>query len=179
MSEAESSPVDGLYHGRIKANNGDSVIVDLRFEQGNEVASGDIFSDGEYVGSFRSHIVKDLNKWTAASPRFIFDLQDESSIAGQLLIEALGHGAIKFSCTLPLHLPRDFSGTLSLESTKFRVLNIEVDKLTGMPWPPEFSRTSFPDDASIPETTMNEFNIRNLFAGGGIGPYQEAGSSPA
>ena len=159
---------DGLYHGRIEATNGDALTVDLRFEQQSQVVSADFFASGTYVASIRCLVQLSGNKWTGNSPRFILDQQDASTIAGNVSIEITGSDAISFECMLPFSLPRTFSGTLSFESHSFRVLNIEVDKLSGMPWPPQFTRSSIPSGVEMPATAMNEFSIESLFAQSGI-----------
>lgn len=159
---------DGLYHGRVKTNDGDALTVDLRLEQKKQVVSADFFSGGTYIASMRSHAQQNEGKWFGDNPRFILDQQDSSTIAGSVSIEIVSSEAIKFECTLPFRLPRSFSGTLAFETQNFRILNIEVDKLSGMPWPPNFARSSIPSGVEMPATSMTEFNMESLFAQSGI-----------
>lgn len=163
-----ASVSDGLYHGRIESSSGDTLTVDLRLEQEQEVVSADFFSGGTYLASIRSHIQSNGGKWVGTNPRFIMDRDDASTLAGNISIEAISSDALTLECTLPFSLPRNFSGTVSFESEHFRVLNIEVDKLSGMPWPPQFTRSSIPDSVAMPATAVSEFSMETLFAHSGI-----------
>jgi hypothetical protein len=101
--------------------------------------------------------------WVALSPRFIFDWQTTSSVGGAMELSPQSQHVLRIACTLPEAISEEYSGELSFESELFRVLNIEVDKLDGLPWPPEFSTADIPTEHQPTDIERQDITLAGLF----------------
>jgi len=134
----------GTFRGRIEAASGVILHIELRIDSELQVVSADFFRTGTYQCSMRARFREINGWWTAASPRYIFDADTDSSVGGHLEFLVLSPQLVQIKCIVPSAMPEEFVGELSLDSELFRVLNIEVDKLEGLPWPPEYSTSDIP-----------------------------------
>ena len=167
-TEPSSSLVEGLFKGRLESQSGQVLHVDVRVQNQPRVISADYFRDGSYFCSMRAQLVEEHGVFESRSPRFIFDGQTFSQIGGDIQLEVMNPQSFQISSTIPGALPERFQGMVSFHSQFFRVLNIEVDKLHGMPWPPEFSTSDIPNDQQ--PLTIDTFNpsVSSLFRRAGI-----------
>ena len=141
-------PRDGTYRGLLEAADGNAVSIDLRFHSAELVASADFFRTGSYYASLRTKLAEAANGWTGTAPRVIFDWESTSSLGGSLVLRRRTANVIHVECVLPEAVPTTYTGDVSFESPYFRILNIEVDKLGGLPWPPQLSTADIPPSFS-------------------------------
>jgi hypothetical protein len=158
----------GLYRGRLASPAGASLGVDLRIETVTRVLSADFFRNGEYYCSLRARYVAADGTLQATSPRVIFEWQDESTVAGAVTVRAVSGEVVELSCELPESTSERYSGQISLESDFYRTLSIEVDKLDGMPWPPEFSPSDIPAGEQPADLEERPLTVAGTFREAGI-----------
>jgi hypothetical protein len=158
----------GVYRGRLEADDGVELHIDLRLQFEEALASADFYRQGNYLASLRTKIVEAGGGWQGTAPRVIFDWQQASSLGGSLSLQPRPGDVIEVSCVLPEAVPTTYTGSLSFDSAFFRVLNIEVDKLTGMPWPPELSTSDVPSDRQPPGLEVQDLSIADLFRRAGV-----------
>jgi hypothetical protein len=147
--------------------------VNLRFEIGFNVVSADFFEENEdkemeYYASMRSNIKKTGNIWTATNPRFILDWEFESTAAGSLELHATDAKTFEVSCVIPDEYGVEYTGEVKWESEFFRKLHIEVDKLKGLSWPPEFATTDIPQDEQPADILNQDINIASVLGTAGL-----------
>ncbi|CAB5162387.1 hypothetical protein D3OALGB2SA_5510 [Olavius algarvensis associated proteobacterium Delta 3] len=159
---------NGTYHGRIESTTGEVLYVDLRMDGASEVISADFFRDGLYYASTRTRAQKEGESWIAPSPRFIFNTDTESEIGGHLEVTPSGAATLQVDCLVPEALPNQYTGEISFQSEHFRVLNIEVDKLDGMPWPPEYSTRDIPPNSQPSDLEEMDISLSSLFRQAGV-----------
>ncbi|MEM9596516.1 MAG: hypothetical protein AAGD06_19775 [Acidobacteriota bacterium] len=162
------TPGDGTYRGRVESAGGDALEVDLRISRGSRVLSADFFRDSIYLASMRARLSEDGGVLRAESPRFIFDLDDASNVGGNLEVTPFGEQTVRVSCLLPSNLPETYRGEATFASESFRVLNIEVDKLDGLPWPPEYSTAHIPADRQPTDIGNRPVSLTSIFKDAGI-----------
>lgn len=164
----DEGPAAGSYRGRLDASTGGSLQADLRFQPEEGLASVDFFRDGNYLASARARMSRSGNRWTSSAPRLIFDWESRSAIGGSLEIRASSPNVLELECTLPEAAPTNYSGAVTFESEYFRILNIEVDKLSGMPWPPHLSTSHIPAGGQPSGLEVQDLSIEALFRKAGI-----------
>ena len=162
-------PKAGVYHGRLVSAMGRSIIVDLRFDPGANLVSADFFLGNQrYFASLRTTLTHNHSTWEGASPRVIFDGESASNLGGSISLDVQSSDVINVTCLLPENTPTVYQGSTAFEVSDFRILNIEVDKLDGMPWPPSLSTADIPENHQLPNIEVQELSIEALFRKAGI-----------
>lgn len=173
---------DGTYRGRLASDAGASLGLDLRLESGQGVMSADLFRDGSYYCSMRARL-RDGGGGAliATDPRFIFDWDADSAIGGRMEITPRSGSVIQVNCVVPEAMPTLYSGEAVFDSPYYRVINIEVDKLEGMPWPPEYSTGDIPQGNQPTDLGQLSVSLAALFQKAGFDAnvrYNDAALSP-
>lgn len=158
---------DGTYRGRLKSANGAAVGIDLRLEAATQVVSSDFFRNGNYMGSMRARMRQNGGSMVATDPRFIFDWTDDSAVGGRLELTQRG-GVLHVVCVIPEAMPTMYEGDVVFDSPYFRVINIEVDKLSGAPWPPEYATTDIPHGNQPADLGDLSISLSSLFQKAGF-----------
>lgn len=158
----------GTFKGIVESASGARLDVELRVEGASRVVSADFFRNGSLYCSMRARVSTNGGLSTATSPRFIFDTQNASQIGGRLEFSASSANVVNLVCVIPEAFPDEYRGDLALISDHYRVLNIEVDKLDGLPWPPNYSTRDIPADHQPAEIGDQQINLGTLFARAGI-----------
>ncbi len=165
---ASHTPRDGMYQGRLESSTGVALHMELRVDVGTKLVSADFFRQGNYTGSMRARVNDSNDRWVAISPRFIFDQESQSAVHGALELEMISPDVFKIDCVLPEAVPDQYTGQVSFESEYFRILNIEVDKLEGTPWPPEYSTADIPAAHQPPGIEVKDVSLASLFRAAGV-----------
>lgn len=159
---------NGTYSGRLESASGGVLHVQVRIDRADRVLSVDFFRAGAYFCSLRSRFTETAARLAATSPRVIFDTEDDSVVGGSLEIESNGGASLRVQCVLPMALPEIYQGEATFDSPHFRTLNIEVDKLDGMPWPPEFAAIDIPTGHQPAELSLSNVSLSSIFESAGI-----------
>jgi hypothetical protein len=159
---------DGTYRGRLQSAAGVALGFDLRLEAATQVMSADFFRGGNYFGSMRARMRESGGGLVATDPRFIFDWTDESAVGGRMELSAGGGGVLRVACVVPEAMPTLYEGDAVFDSPYFRVINIEVDKLEGLPWPPEFSTGDIPTGHQPTDLGDLSISLASLFQKAGF-----------
>src|SRR5215216_2550368 len=154
---------EGTYRGRLQAANGAAINFDLRLEAATQVVSSDFFRNGNYMGSMRARMRESGSTLLATDPRFIFDWTDDSAVGGRLELTQRGGGVLHVACVIPEAMPTLYEGDLVFDSPYFRVINIEVDKLQGAPWPPEYATGDIPQGNQPSDLGDLSVSLASLF----------------
>lgn len=165
--ENAGPPQSGTYRGRIDSGVS-SLDVELRVDMDGLIASADFFSQGNFRASLRTRLQEAPGSLEGVAPRVMFEGDDSSSLGGSLTLRPTGGGVFEVDCVLPEAVPTAYSGSTTFASEHFRTLNIEVDKLQGMPWPPELSTTSIPSANQPSGLAAEDLSIETLFGKAGI-----------
>lgn len=158
----------GTYRGRLEAASGVALHVDVRLDTETMIVSADFFSEGNYYCSMRGLLQDFDGMMIAGNPRFIFDNQNVSSVGGRIEIGTGCNDALHVNCVIPEAIPAEYTGEVSFESEYFRVLNIEVDKLEGLPWPPEYALADIPPENQPSDIAVQDISLAALFKQAGI-----------
>lgn len=160
---------DGSYRGRLESDGGAALGLELRLEGGQGVMSADLFRDGNYYCSMRARMRDGGGgALVATDPRFIFDWNSESAIGGRLELTPRGGSVVQVNCVVPEAMPTLYRGEAVFDSEYFRVINIEVDKLEGMPWPPEYSTGDIPQGNQPSDIGVLSVSLGSLFQKAGF-----------
>ncbi|HKO42394.1 MAG TPA: hypothetical protein VJU84_03840 [Pyrinomonadaceae bacterium] len=159
---------DGTYRGRLESPTGTAINFDLRMEAATQVVSSDFFKNGNYLGSMRARMREIGSTLVATDPRFVFDSTEESAIGGRLELAQRGGGVLHVACVIPEAMPTLYEGDVVFDSPYFRVINIEVDKLQGAPWPPEYATGDIPKDHQPAELGDLSISLTSLFQKAGF-----------
>jgi hypothetical protein len=159
---------NGSYRGRLKAHTDTVLNIELRIEKDINVVSADFFRDGTYYGSLRGHLRALDDALVATDPRFIFDWQADSAIAGRLEIRLHSAEVLAVTCIVPDSMPTEYQGNAVFDSDYYRTINIEVDKLLGLPWPPEYSTRDIPADQQPADLENLTISVASVFRKAGI-----------
>lgn len=159
---------DGTYRGRLESATGDTLSIDLRLEGTTQVMSADFIRNGNYFGSMRARMRESGGGLVATDPRFIFDWTDESAVGGRMELSAPGGDVLRVACVVPEAMPTLYEGNAVFDSPFFRIINIEVDKLEGMPWPPEYSTGDIPTGHQPPDLGDLSISLSSLFQKAGF-----------
>lgn len=179
--EQASQLRDGTYRGRLQSTAGEALGLDLRLETAAQVMSADFFRDGNYFGSMRARLRESGGGMVATDPRFIFDWTDESGVGGRLELSQGGAGVLHVACVIPEAMPTLYEGDAVFDSPYFRVINIEVDKLEGVPWPPEYSTGDIPAGNQPGDLGDLSISLASLFQKAGFDArvrYNDAALGP-
>ena len=160
-------PRAGSYRGRLESGS-DSLDIELRVDPEGLLASADFFQAGSYRASLRTRLQEATGEFEGIAPRVIFEGQDSSSLGGSLTLRPGAQGVFDVVCVLPEAIPTQYSGVATYTSEHFRTLNIEVDKLQGMPWPQELSTADIPASDQPPGISTQDLSIEALFVKAGI-----------
>ncbi|HYG82862.1 MAG TPA: hypothetical protein VD861_20870 [Pyrinomonadaceae bacterium] len=158
---------DGTYRGRLQSAAGVALSLDLRLEAATQVMSADFFRNGNYFGSMRARMRQNGGGLVATDPRFIFDWTDESAVGGRMELSP-GGGVVRVACVVPEAMPTLYEGDAVFDSPYFRVINIEVDKLEGLPWPPEYSTGDIPSGNQPADLGDLSISLSSLFQKAGF-----------
>lgn len=161
-------PRPGTYRGQVRGSQGASFDLDLRLDFEHELLSADFFRHGAIQLSVRGPLRADEEGCYSEPLRVFFVGGESSLLGGSLEFEALGEDAVSIWVTLPEPLPMDYQGSAVFSSDTFRVLDIEIDKLGGMPWPPEFSSAEIPPEDQPPDCPPRQLSLEELLRGAGI-----------
>jgi hypothetical protein len=159
---------NGTYSGRLESTSGGVLHVQIRIDRADRVLSADFFRAGAYFCSLRSRFTESATRLIATSPRVIFDTQDDSFVGGSLEIESSSGSSLRVQCVLPMALPEIYQGEATFDSPHFRTINVEVDKLDGMPWPPEFASIDIPTGEQPAALSLSSISLASIFERGGI-----------
>lgn len=164
----------GTYRGLLISKN-KTLKVELRLDLENNTISADFFSDTDsqdnYYCSMRANLLqRDRTFAVINPPQFIFEQQQEAQFGGYLEIEIKKEQEIQLNCLIPEATSEQYSGVLAFESEFFRVLHIEVDKLKGYPWPPEYTTDLIPKDEQPQNIWAQnlQISIKDIFQRSGI-----------
>lgn len=158
----------GRYVGSVESETGRRLRIEVRFEPDANVASADFFLSDEYIASLRAALSKVNGDFTGNAPRVIFDWEKVSHLGGSFLLRPQNNNTFQVECLLPEPTPLRYTGSVSFTSPYFRSLNIEVDKLDGLPWPPRLSTADIPLDQQLPGLETQELSVDALFKKAGI-----------
>ncbi|MCB1811443.1 MAG: hypothetical protein KDK04_06940 [Candidatus Competibacteraceae bacterium] len=166
VSDVSARP--GMFRGRVESASGTQLDVELRVEDASRVVSADFFRNGTFYCSMRARVATTQGVSVATSPRFIFDMQSESNIGGRLEYTARSAQVVEMTCIIPEAFPDEYRGELASVSDFYRILNIEVDKLDGLPWPPEYSTRDIPAGEQPADLAEQTIGLTALFRQSGI-----------
>ena len=161
-------PQRGTYRGTLTGAGG-TLGVELRFDPENLIASADFTAGALYRASIRTRLLESAGRLEGVAPRVIFEGQDSSQLGGSLVLRPNGGNVLELECVLPEAVPTAYSGSVSFASEHLRDLQIEVDKLTGLPWPAVLSTSDIPADQQPADLPVQELSIESLFDKAGIG----------
>lgn len=159
---------DGTYRGRLQSANGAAISIDIRLEAATQVVSSDFFRNGDYMGSMRARMRESGSTLLATDPRFIFDCTEESAVGGRLELTQRGGGVLHVACVIPEAMPTLYEGDVVFDSPYFRVINIEVDKLQGAPWPPDYATGDIPSGHQPADLGDLSISLTSLFQKAGF-----------
>jgi hypothetical protein len=159
---------NGSYRGRLQAHTDTVLTFELRIEKDINVVSADFFRNSDYYGSLRGHLRQVDDALVATDPRFIFDWQTDSSIAGRLEIRSQSAEVLAVTCIVPDSMPTEYRGNAVFDSEYYRTINIEVDKLVGLPWPPEYSTRDIPIDQQPGALENLTISVASVFRRAGL-----------
>ena len=160
-------PRAGSYRGRLESG-GTALDIELRVDPEGLIASADFFGQGNFRASLRTRLQKAGGDFESVAPRVIFEGDGASTLGGSLRLQPRGNGVFEVECVLPEAVPTQYSGSATFSSEHYRTLNIEVDKLQGMPWPQQLSTADIPDANQPSGIAQQDLSIQALFAKAGI-----------
>lgn len=159
-------PRTGSYHGRVEGPA--ALDAQLRIDLDALIASADFFSQGTFRASLRTRLRETMTGFEGIAPRVIFEGQQSSVLGGSLTLHPNGANGFSASCVLPESVPSQYDGNVTFASEFFRTLNIEVDKLQGLPWPAQLSTMDVPAGNQPSRLEPQALSIEALFAKSGI-----------
>lgn len=170
----------GTYRGRLESTKNNVLKAELRLDRTTNTISADFsFTNTNsqeqnhqdtYYCSMRANLLQRDQTLAVINPQFIFDQQQDPRFAGYIELKVQKEPEIQIACLIPEAIPEKYSGVLSFESEFFRIINIEVDKLEGYPWPPEFSTDVIPEGEQPEDIRAQNLpiSIKDIFHRAGI-----------